>query len=131
MKAMRRVRRDIPAVLVLLMAAYAGNANSQVPPTKNIKIYNNSTNETIYPVLAAYVGAVDLWMQAQFNGEVTDVNNQTFCNNDPSNTLCSAQDGKPRLYRAYVIETKESFPGNSYRSRCHFIRNCWPQLRQR
>jgi hypothetical protein len=86
----------------LLLVGYAGNANAQRPPTKVITIYNNSSRETIFPVLAAYIGAVDLWMQAQFKDDVKDVTTQTFCNNDPFNTICTAQTGIPVLYRAYI-----------------------------
>ena len=114
-KTLPRPSTRIAAFLVLLlMVGYAGHATAQVPPTppnKVITIYNNSTKETIFPVLAAYVGAVDLWMQAQFKDEVKDVNTQTFCNNDPFNTSCAAQSGVPQLYRAYINPKKGVLPG--------------------
>jgi hypothetical protein len=104
-------RRGTSFALSLFVAAacIAGNASAQVPPTKNVKIYNNSSLDTIYPVIAAYVGSVDLWMQAQFN--VADVNAQTFCNTDPGVSPCSAQSGVPRLYRAYINPNKGILPG--------------------
>jgi hypothetical protein len=55
----------IATILISLLAGYAGTANAQAP-TKDIKIYNNSTTDTIYPVLWAFIGNVDLWLQAQF-----------------------------------------------------------------
>jgi hypothetical protein len=65
----------IVAFSTLLVAGYAGDAIAQtvpIAPTKSILIYNNSTANTIYPVLSiganALPGAInpDLWMQAQF-----------------------------------------------------------------
>jgi hypothetical protein len=108
-----------PAVfLLLLFAGYAGNADAQVavPPTKVITIYNNSPTDTIYPVLAAYSGNVDLWLQAQFN--VPDVQTQTFCNSSPFLfTPCpegGAGTGKPPiLFRAYINPDKGVLPGES------------------
>jgi hypothetical protein len=110
-KALQRPSMCIATFLFLLMVGYAGNASAQVPPTKVITIYNNSSNNTIFPVLAAYSGAADLWMQAQFKNDVKDVNTQTFCDNDPFNTSCSAQSGVPRLYRGYINPAKGILPG--------------------
>lgn len=78
---------------------------------KNIKIYNNSTTETIYPVIAAYVGSVDLWLQAQFKGQVQNTYTQTFCNSDPFVTSCASQSGVPRLYRAFINPNNGIRPG--------------------
>jgi hypothetical protein len=100
----------VAAVLFLLIVCHVGNANAEVP-TKTITIYNNS-KETIYPVLSAYIGGVDLWLQAQF--KVADVNKQTFCNQDLRNISCEAhQSGVPRLYRAYINPDKGVLPGES------------------
>ena len=110
-KALQRPSMRIATFLFLLTVGYAGNASAQVPPAKVITIYNNSSNNTILPVLAAYSGAADLWMQAQFKNDVKDVNTQTFCNNDPFNTNCSAQSSVPRLYRGYINPTKGILPG--------------------
>lgn len=92
------------------MLLWTGAAGAQVP-TKNIKIYNNSSSETIYPVIAAYVGSVDLWLQAQFKTQVQNTFTQTFCNNDPFNTSCASQTGVPRLYRAFINPSKGILPG--------------------
>lgn len=86
-------------------------ADAQVIPTKTVKIYNNSTDDTIYPVIAGYVGSVDLWMQAQFKDYIKDVTKQTFCNTDPGVASCATQTGVPRLYRAYVNRDKGILPG--------------------
>jgi hypothetical protein len=113
-------RRPTPIAtfLLLLLACYAGNANAQQlskkkitqVPTKEITIYNNSTTDTIYPVLLAFLGQNDLWLQAQFN--VADPITQTFCNNDLSVKLCTApQSGVPRLYKAYINPDKGILPG--------------------
>jgi hypothetical protein len=102
----RRRATSIAACLFLLAVGYAGNAAAQVPPMKEIVIYNNTHKDTIYPVLAAFTGRVDLWMQAQFKNDVTNVATQLFCNNDPSNTPCNAQSGVPPLYRAYINPNK-------------------------
>ncbi len=111
-KVARRPPTRIAPLLCLLLVAYVGNASAQAPPTKVITFYNNSSKDTIFPVLAAYTGAVDLWMQAQFKNDVTDVNTQTFCNNDPGNTSCgAAQSGVPQLYRAYINPKKGVLPG--------------------
>lgn len=104
---------------ILVVAGYicattlfaADRADAQVIPTKTVKIYNNSTDETIYPVIAGYVGSVDLWMQAQFKDYVKDVTKQTFCNTDPGVASCATQSGVPRLYRAYVNPGKGILPG--------------------
>jgi hypothetical protein len=59
------------------------------PPTKKLVIYNDSTKNTIYPVISIGIksGNPDLWMQAQF---VSD-----FPNKDPyppfPTTLCSTR----------------------------------------
>ena len=100
----------LAVVLFLLIMCQAGNASAQAQaPTKTIKIYNNSETETIYPVLAAYIGHVDLWLQAQFN--VPDVNKQTFCNVDQAEIKCSdPQSGVSRLYRAYINPDKGVLP---------------------
>lgn len=99
------------AVMFLLLVCHVGGAIAQVP-TKTITIYNNSKTDTIYPVLSAYIGQVDLWMQAQFN--VKDVKTQTFCNVDLGEKPCSApQSGVPRLYRAYINLDKGVRPGES------------------
>ena len=102
----------LAACLFLLAVGYASNASAQVaiPPMKEIVIYNNSTKETIFPMLAAFIGSADLWMQAQFKNDVTDVMTQTFCNNDPSNTPCNAQSGVARLYRANINPDKGILP---------------------
>ncbi len=98
------------AVLFLLMVCQLGNANAEVP-TKTITIYNN-TKETIYPTLSAYIGHVDLWLQAQF--KVTDAKKQTFCNVDLRNIPCTdPQSGVSRLYRAYINPDKGVLPGES------------------
>src|SRR5215469_5870815 len=81
-KTFRRRAISITAFVFVLAAYYSGNANAQVP-TKIITVYNNSKNDTIYPMLDGFTGNVDLWMQAQFKDKVSDVNTQTFCNNSP------------------------------------------------
>lgn len=106
MVAIFRRATSIAACLFLLAVGYAGDAAAQVPPMKEIVIYNNTHKDTIYPVLAAFTGRVDLWMQAQFKNDVTNVATQLFCNNDPSNTPCNAQSGVPPLYRAYINPNK-------------------------
>ena len=97
------------ALLLLLIACPLGSVSAQEIPTKTIKIYNNSRTDTIYPVLSAYIGHVDLWMQAQF--KVSDVNKQTFCNVDLESKSCTTQSGVPRLYRAYINPEKGVAPG--------------------
>jgi hypothetical protein len=100
----------LAAVLFLLIVCPLGRASAEVP-TKTITIYNN-TKEAIYPVLSGYLGAHDLWLQAQF--KVTDPNKQTFCNVDLRNIPCTdPQSGVPRLYRAYINPDKGVLPGES------------------
>jgi hypothetical protein len=102
----------IMTFLVLLLSCYAGNAGAQVP-TKEIKIYNNSTTDTIYPVLWAFIGDVDLWLQAQFNVPPANASTQTFCNNAPAlSTPCPPGGGPqtpgapPILFRAWINPNK-------------------------
>jgi len=103
--------------VVLLVAGYAGNADALVP-TKKITIYNNSTTETIYPMLAGFEGNVDLWLQAQF--KVADPKTQTFCNNSPFLfTKCPPGGGSqpggapPTLFRAYINPKNGILPRES------------------
>jgi hypothetical protein len=99
----------IATFLLLLLACTVGNANATVP-MKEITIYNDSTTDTIYPVLLATIGQNDLWLQAQFN--VVDPITQTFCNNDLAIKACTApQSEVPRLYKAYINLDKGVRPG--------------------
>jgi hypothetical protein len=108
---MRQYRMlSMAAFLIGTILLWTSAASAQVP-TKNVKIYNNSASETIYPVIAAYVGAVDLWLQAQFRAQVQNTFTQTFCNNDPFNTSCANQSGVPRLYRAFINPNQGILPG--------------------
>ena len=82
--------------LFMLAASHADNANAQAapPPTKEIVIYNNSS-ETIYPVLQAPQQSnpanPDKWLQGYFM--VTNISTQTF------NTS--------KVYEAFLIATME------------------------
>jgi hypothetical protein len=103
----------LAACLFLLAIGYASNASAQVaiPPMKEIVIYNNSEKDTIFPMLDAFTGNVDLWMQAQLRDQVSDVNTQTFCNNSPVLfTSCPPGGGAtgkpPTLFRAYINPDK-------------------------
>ena len=103
----------IVTLLFLTGVGYANNANAQVP-TKEIKIYNNSATDTIYPVLSGFTGQYDLWLQAQFSsgGRLVDPTKQAFCNNDLGAISCSApQSGVPRLYRAWINPNNGILPG--------------------
>jgi hypothetical protein len=117
-----RCSMPIVTFLFLLIAGYAVNANAQVPtpPFKIITIYNNSKNDTIYPVLAGYSGDVDLWLQAQFNVSPSNSFDQTFCNNNPvpaGVAKCPSRGGPsglpPPLFRAYINLGKAVLPGES------------------
>jgi hypothetical protein len=109
---------SIMVFLVLLLSCYASNAGAQVP-TKEIKVYNNSTTDTIYPVLWAFIGDVDLWLQAQFGVSPKSAGTQTFCNNAPALfTPCPSGGGSqppagapPILFRAWVNPDKGILPG--------------------
>jgi len=103
-------------VWFLLIGGWAVNAGAQVP-TKTITIYNNSTTETIYPVLAAYSGDVDLWLQAQFAISTGDSYKLTFCSNSPipgGVTPCPKDGGPsgrpPALFRALINPSKGILP---------------------
>lgn len=105
----------IVAFLSLLIVGYAANAKAQVP-TKTITIYNNSKTDTIYPVLAAYIGNADLWLQAQFKISPSDSYTRPFCNNDsaPGGVKdCAARNKKPPLFRAYINFNKGVLPQQS------------------
>jgi hypothetical protein len=54
------------ALLFALFAGYAGNSPAQsiLPPTMTIKIYNNSDTYNIYPVLSSGTAVPDLFLQA-------------------------------------------------------------------
>ena len=72
----------LAALMFLLAAGYAANANAQaaMPPTKEIVIYNDSPTETIYPMLQAPTQSdpknPDIWLQGYFNAANTTT--QTF-----------------------------------------------------
>jgi hypothetical protein len=134
--AMKRIfcRCSMPIVtfLFLLIAGYAVNANAQVPtpPFKIITIYNNSKNDTIYPVLAGYSGDVDLWLQAQFNVSPSNSFDQTFVITTRFplallNVLQGVVQAAflPHCLGLISIWAKASFRGNLYLSMFHFIRN--------
>src|SRR3954465_388013 len=99
-------------VLTLAIMTCISDANAQrrtqgAVPTKTIDIYNNSTTETIYPVIVA--GAKfdpdpgpellvhDLWMQAQFDISVTDVNTRAFQTRKIYRIWVNKQNGIPPL----------------------------------
>jgi hypothetical protein len=100
-----------PASLALFLLAFATghagvaaarNLTVPAPPTKKLVIYNNSTTDTIYPVISIgiKVGNPDLWMQAQF---VSD-----FPNKDPYPPFPTIL-----VYRAYIDDTNGIAPGHS------------------
>ena len=68
------------AIALLVLFSGAGVASAQTVPTKTITFYNNSSDQTLYPVIQAPIingtDVRDLWMQAQFN--VANVNTQVF-----------------------------------------------------
>jgi hypothetical protein len=106
----------IVTVLCLLIAGYVVNAGAQVP-TKTIIIYNNSTTETLYPVLAGYSGDVDLWLQAQLGVRAANSYTETFCSNSPipgGVTACpprGVSSGRPpALFRAFINPDKGILP---------------------
>ena len=87
-------------------------------PTKKITIYNHSKTDTIYPVLAGYVGDVNLWLQAQFDISPDDSETRTFCNSfpDPTDNNDCIEGGSPSgqpptLFRAYINFEKGVLPG--------------------
>ena len=105
----------IATILIALLACYAGTADAQAP-TKKIKIYNNSTTDTIYPVLWAFIGNVDLWLQAQFDVSPSNAATQTFCNNTPALFAQCPPGGGPTgsppiLFRAWINPDKGILPG--------------------
>ena len=81
---------DPMPILVLLCLAFVDFSMKAYAledvPTKKITIYNHSNTDTIYPVLAGYVGDVDLWLQAQFGISPDDADTRTFCNSFPDPT---------------------------------------------
>ncbi len=106
----------ILTVSFLLIIGVAVNASAQVP-MKTLTIYNNSTTETIYPVLAGYSGDVDLWLQAQLGVKTTASYTETFCSNSPvpgGVTACPANGGPsgrpPALFRAFINPDKGILP---------------------
>lgn len=106
-------------LLLLFPIGLPGVANAQVP-TKIITIYNDTKTETLYPVLAGFVGNVDLWLQAQLGVTSSNAGTQTFCNSypDPGGVeAClanGASSGKPpALFRAYINLQHGILPGES------------------
>jgi hypothetical protein len=87
-------------------------------PTKSVTIYNNTKDETLYPVLAGYVGDVDLWLQAWFGIPSAKAPDQVFCNSFPNPTEDNACTGgpsgePPTLFRAPINFENGIAPGKS------------------
>jgi hypothetical protein len=64
----------------LIVCGHVAMPAAQAVPTKTITFYNNSPDQTLFPVIQAPIqnGADvrDLWLQAQF--QVADVKTQVF-----------------------------------------------------